>query len=276
MKKILTLTFILFFIITCEGSDFPKIIKVSNYESISIKQFIDELSQSQVILVGEQHSELTHHRFQLFIIEELYKRGYKIAIGIEMFKAKNQNVLDAWVNGYIDEISFIKSFYDNWGSNWKLYGDIFKFAKEKKIPLVGLNVPMEITKKVGRYGFQSLTKEELENLPPNVTCQIDKTYMDLLRKVFGHKGESDKNFANFCEAQVLWDQTMAYYINRYLNKNKEYKMVVLAGTIHAWKYGIPKQLNKFGSYRILTVIQDNPLQDKDISIEETDYFVIHK
>ncbi|MCX7991634.1 MAG: ChaN family lipoprotein [Proteobacteria bacterium] len=276
MKKFFITLFIILTFVNCHGEESPKFVRISGYESVSFKSFIDDISKGQIIFVGEQHSELAHHRVQLMIIEELKNRGYKIAVGLEMFREKEQNVLDEWVNGKLDELSFIKKFYENWGSNWKLYGDIFKFAKEKNIPLVGLNVPKEITKKVGQYGFDSLTKDELKNLPPNVTCQIDKKYLDLLKNVFGHKAENNKNFNNFCEAQVLWDQAMAFYIDRFLKNNPDYKMIVLAGTIHSWKYGIPKQVQKFGKYKTFSVIQDNPFMERDISSEEADYFVIHK
>ncbi len=277
MKKLLIIFFIVVTFVTCFGEEGPKIVKIAkNYDLISFKNFIDEVSQGQIIFVGEQHSELSHHKFQLKVIEELKNRGYKVAIGLEMFKEKDQSVLDDWVQGKLDEQSFIKKFYENWGSNWKLYGDIFKFAKNNNVPMVALNVPKEITRKVGQFGFQSLTIEELKNLPPNVTCQIDRRYMELLRSIFSHKGEVNKNFNNFCEAQVLWDQAMAFYIDRYLKKNPNYKLVVLSGTFHSWKYGIPKQVQRFGNYKVFSVIQDNPFFDRDVTFEETDYFVIHK
>lgn len=275
MKKKIIIFFLTVFITVCNAEENINIVKLPDYELISIKKLIDEISQKHIIFVGEQHSELSHHKFQLTIIEEIKRRGYKVAVGLEMFKERDQNILDDWIKDKIDEATFIKKFYENWGSNWKLYGDIFKFAKDNKIPLIGLNVPKEITKKVGQLGFQSLTQEELKYLPPNVSCQIDKKYIDLLKSVFGHKSESNKNFNNFCEAQVLWDQAMAFYIDRFLKSNSEYKMVVLAGTIHSWKYGIPKQIQKYGKYKILTIIQENPFLQRDITFEETDFFVIH-
>lgn len=274
----LSLILLLLVLVTnnCQSQESYKIIRISDYKSISFDKLINEISKSQIVFIGEQHSEFSHHKFQASVIEGLKNLGIKVVIGLEMFKEKDQKILDAWVDGKIDDLTFIKSFYDNWGSNWKLYKDIFLLAREKKIPLVGLNVPKEITKKVGEYGFQSLTKEELKNLPPNVTCEIDKKYFDLLRLIFQHKMKKEEAFYNFCEAQVLWDQAMAFYIDRYLKSDNNSIMVVLAGTFHAWKHGIPRQLGRFDKYKITSIIQDNPLNGKDITLEETDFLIIHQ
>ncbi len=278
MKKIfIVLSLIILITSDCNSQENIRIIRLSNYKLISFKNLISEISNAQVIFIGELHSEKKHHNFQLSVIEALKNSKKNIAIGLEMFKQTDQKILDDWISGKIDDNSFIKSFYDNWGISWGLYKDIFLFARNNNIPLIGLNVPKEITRKVGRLGFQSLTKEELKNLPPNVTCQIDKNYMDLLKLVFQHKNENSKEFKNFCEAQVLWDQAMAYYLDRYLKDGKDVMVLVLAGTIHSWKYGIPKQLEKFSRYKTVSIIQDNPFyNNKDVSNEEADYFVLHR
>ncbi len=278
MKKILlALTLFSFIITDCSSQENIRIIRLTDYNAVTFKNLINDISDSQVIFIGELHSEKSHHQFQLSVIEALNNNRKSLAIGLEMFREIDQKILDDWVAGRLDDNSFIRSFYDNWGINWGLYKDIFLFAKKNNIPLIGLNVPKEITKKVGKSGFESLTREELKNLPPNVTCQIDRRYMELLKLVFQHKNENNKEFNNFCEAQVLWDQAMAYYLDRYLKSKKDVTVVVLAGTIHSWKYGIPKQLEKFGRYKITSIVQDNPFySNKDVTIDEADYMVLHR
>ena len=67
------------------------------------------------------------------------------------------------------------------GLPWPLYRDIFLYTRQKRIPLVGLNVPREIIAKVAREGYGSLT--EAERKKP-LTCTIDEESRALIRKTF--------------------------------------------------------------------------------------------
>ena len=57
-------------------------------------------------------------------------------------------------------------------------------------------------------------------------------------------GTQEKEFVNFCEAQMVWDKSMAWHLMGYLKKNPDTTMVVLAGVGHAWKRGISEQLDE--------------------------------
>ena len=52
------------------------------------------------------------------------------------------------------------------------------------------------------------------------------------------------NFTNFCEAQLVWDKAMAVHALGYVKKNPDRIMVLLAGTGHAWKKGIPERIKE--------------------------------
>ncbi|UCF87348.1 MAG: ChaN family lipoprotein, partial [Nitrospiraceae bacterium] len=173
------------------------------------------------------------------------------------------------------EEKFIPIFLENWGFGWSMYRNIFLYAREHSIPLVGLNVPEEITKKVGRTGFLSLTDEEREKLPPGVTCELDQEYMDHLVEIFQLKGRTDKSFYFFCEAQVLWDQAMAWYLTDYMKNHPKKTVIVLAGAIHAWKYGIPKHKERYISGEQRIIVPDLPVGSESIREDDTDYLVIH-
>ncbi len=237
---------------------------------------IRDISDGKVIYIGESHDNRLHHETQLDIIKTFYENGYPLAIGLEMFMNKDQKVLDKWIAKEIKVEDFIKAFYRNWGIGWGLYKDIFLYAREKGIPMIGLNVPREITRKVAEKGFQSLSREDRAKLPPNITCDIDKRYMDLLQRLFEIKARNDRTFRNFCEAQVLWDQAMAWYINQYLDENPKRKVIVLTGNIHAWKYGIPRQLQRFVDINQKVVLSEIPADIRSVSKEEADYIIIHR
>lgn len=252
-----------------------QIIRIRDGKSTSLQEMVDEVSSARAIFIGENHNNPAHHRTELDVIRGLHEKGDDLAIGLEMFKKENQKSLDDWIAGKIPERRFIPVFLENWGFDWKLYRDIFLYAREHKIPLVGLNVPQEITRKVAKTGFLSLTDEERMKLPPGVTCELDQEYMDHLVRIFQYTGHTESSFVFFCEAQVLWDQAMAWYLTEYMNNNPEKTIIVLAGAIHAWKYGIPKQKLRYISSEQRVIIPDLPVPPGSINTDDADYLVLH-
>ena len=137
-------------------------------------------------------------------------------------------------------------------------------------------MPREVTKKVSTNGFWSLAKEERKKLRPGITCELDGRYKEFLRRMVQVKGKSDASFNNFCEAQVLWDQAMAFYLSRYLQNNPDRVVAVLSGSIHAWKYGIPRQLQRFISVPYKVILPDLPADYSTLSRDDADYLVMHR
>jgi len=171
-----------------------------------------------------------------------------------MFRSKSQRELDEWINGTLSLQDFIGVYYDNWQFSWPFYRDIFIYVHDYKIPMVGLNVSRNITQKIAQYGFSSLTEEELKELPPGITCDITPAYREFIKKAYHDHGfANEKLFVQFCKAQIVWDRIMVWNIMKYLKKNPKRVIVVLPGTGHAWKTGIPSNLERdpLFSYRVV-------------------------
>jgi uncharacterized iron-regulated protein len=170
-------------------------------------------------------------------------------------------------------------YYDNWKIPWPFYREIFLFARDKKIPLVGLNVPRKITNKVVRKGVDHLTKQEIGNLPPGLSCDVDSAYMEFIRRAYSAH-DYQNNFLNFCEAQIVWDSAMAFYAVDFIRKNPEYTMLILAGTGHAWKRAIPERMKKlhgdsYSTSVVLPEISGKTERDK-IDIDDSDYLILEQ
>jgi uncharacterized iron-regulated protein len=198
--------------------------------------------KSRILLVGERHTEMSHHDAQHAVIQALDQAGASLAVGLEMFRAQSQGVLDRWVAGQISRKDFEDAYYDNWTFPWRLYSRIFHYARKGSIPLVGLNVPRDITRQVAREGFQSLSLEQRSQLPDTVMCRVDEDYMAFIQRAYGAHAHGKMNFTFFCEAQLVWDQAMAITALRYLNAHPNRSMVILAGIGHTWRWGIPEQI----------------------------------
>jgi uncharacterized iron-regulated protein len=206
---------------------------------ISLEQAAAKLPSPGIVYVGEFHDNAAHHAAQLAVIQSLDKRKRPLAVGLEMFQHIEQSVLDAWVAQELSEDQMRRAFFRNWSQDWYLYRDIFLYCRDRSIPMLGLNVPRSITRKVAREGFESLTQEEIGKLP-KIVCQVDRDYEAFLRRVLGSHG-SDSGFRRFCEAQLVWDAAMAIYALAYLKNHPECTVVVLCGMIHAWKKAAPEQ-----------------------------------
>jgi hypothetical protein len=78
--------------------------------------------------------------------------------------------------------------------------------------------------------------------PSVVECRVDREYMDFIRQAHGAHAHGHLSFADFCEAQLVWDKVMALNALGYLKTKERTRMVILAGIGHTWKKGIPDQL----------------------------------
>lgn len=251
----------------------PHLLELSSGQEISKELLFDDLAQAQFIFVGELHGHEGHHQMQLDIIRTLQERGAALAVGLEMFQQDYQGALDKWIAREMEEANFVRVYQQNW-SMWPQYRPIFLFARERGIPMVGLNLPREITRQVSLYGFDSLSKEQRRDME-GISCRVDPAYMEFIRRALGGHGHNMQNFTYFCEAQLLWDAVMARNLLRYLEENPDRQVVVLAGSGHSWRHGIPFQLKQLGgeniSYRVVLPEVPGRIDRRDASAADADY-----
>ena len=253
----------------------PQLYDLSENRSISLKQLAVELKTKRIVLVGEHHNNIRHHINQLEVIRALHEAGAKVAVGMEMFRSDSQKYLGQWVAGKIPEKEFEKIYYANWNYNWSLYRPILQYARENRIPVLGLNVSRKITRQVARQGFQSLNKEQRGKLK-DVACRVDKVYRDFIKRAHGAHAHGNLNFEYFCESQLVWDNIMAINSLDYIRNNPDSTVVLIAGNGHVWKGGIPTQLNKrsFTAYAVILPEIPGVVEKNTISLRDTDYIFL--
>ncbi|UCF88044.1 MAG: ChaN family lipoprotein [bacterium] len=238
---------------TAEYSD--HILQVSSGTTFGLGQILTDLRGVSLIFVGEQHDDTRHHDLQLRVLRTLHNLDVPVAVGLEMFTSKDQAYLDSWIAGDLSEGDFIGAHERNWGDTWPLYSSLYRYTRERGIPMIGLNVPEEITTQVANQGFSSLSAEQRSTLPI-VSCDVDREYMAFIRRaLLAHEGmEEGRTFERFCEAQLIWDTAMASRLVGHIKRNPGVTIVVIAGNSHSWRPGIPEQLDRFTEdidYRII-------------------------
>jgi uncharacterized iron-regulated protein len=230
----------------------PHIVDVAEKTEVPLESFLDDLRKVQVIFIGELHVHTGHHQAQLSVIKALDDDERPLAIGLEMFRRDSQDALDAWSANEMPFLKFMEVYQDNWSMAWPAYSEIFMYARNQEVKMLGLNIPDNLSGKVAKNGFKSLSIKERQLLG-NVQCEVDSTYARYIRQAMGGYGGHGQQYLFFCEAQLLWDTVMARNLIDFLKENQDYRIVVMAGSAHAWKFGIPRQLVEQAdiSYRVV-------------------------
>ena len=215
------------------------IISAKTGKAVTFDQLINDLNSSQIVFIGERHTNDVHHDIQLNIIEAVFKNNHSMEVGMEMFDRSYQPVLDLWSAGVLEEENFLRKvhWYANWRFNFALYRNIFSFIKENRIKIIALNVPFHITARIRVGGIDNLADDDKQYLPKEIDTS-NTAHRNYAEQVFKrHHFNSNVKFNDFYMAQCVWDEIMAESIASGLGDKK---MVVLTGNGHIqYKYGIP-------------------------------------
>ena len=222
---------------TAVGPD--TIISAKTGNTVTFDELMNDLNSSQIVFIGERHTNPSHHAVQLKIIEAVFKNRHSMKVGMEMFDRSYQPVLDLWTAGLLEEEIFLRKvhWYANWRFDFALYRNIFLFIKENRIKILALNIPFHIPSRIRVGGIDNLADDDKQYLPKEIDTS-NTAHRNYAEEVFHrHHFKSNVKFDDFYMAQCVWDESMAESIASNLG-NKT--IVVLAGNGHIqYKYGIP-------------------------------------
>ncbi len=211
-------------------------------------EMLEAIGDTRVIFIGETHDNPASHQFQLDILQGLQQKSPgKLALAMEMFTPEQQPLLDRWSAGELEEKEFLREvdWFKNWRMNFALYRPLLTFCRDNQIPVIALNAPKTLVRKVGRTPLTELPEELSAQLPeldfhdPYQRAMAESIYS-------GHsmgKARSD----GFIRVQTLWDETMAQNLATYLQSSDglDRQVVVVAGGNHVrYGFGIPRRLHR--------------------------------
>ncbi|MGI9505794.1 MAG: ChaN family lipoprotein, partial [Geminicoccaceae bacterium] len=126
------------------------------------EQVIEAASDRSIVMLGEVHPNVEHHRWQLSAISALHGRNPNMVLGFEAFPRAAQPVLDRWIEGELSEDAFLRE--SNWTKNWgfdpELYLPMFHFARLHRVPMVALNVERDFVSRIRDEGLDNIPEEE--------------------------------------------------------------------------------------------------------------------
>lgn len=240
-----------------------------------LAEVVTRVERADVIFIGEIHYNEQHHKTQLDIVRSLHGRKIPIAIGLEMFMPADQQKLDAWTAGKLDEESFMPVYSRNWSYDWQLYRELFIFARDNRIPLLALNVPKTVIAKLLAEGPAALQEGEI---PPKISWSLNEAQAEYMRtiarQVFG-SSPPEKYLARLSEAQAMRNSAMAWNIARYKQKHAADRVVVFAGIWHAVKHGVPELLARYGTYTYQVIVPElAEFNLENATVGEADYLMM--
>ncbi len=235
-----------------EISESGVILDTENKSLLRFESMTERMRDTDLILAGEIHDSPASHRFQVDLIRSLHKQEREIVIGFEMFyrSKRIQKGLDDFVAGSINEEKFIHTVYNNcWTPDWYgFYRDIFIFARDHNIRLLGLNPPHELMKKF-ENDPGSLSKWERALFPGDIDYG-DRLHRKITKWNFRGMAEMGMDVDDFYPGQCIWEDTMSDTIVKYLLENPGIRMVVCVGALHgAYRVSMPGRIRRMADLR---------------------------
>jgi len=202
--------------------------------STDYNDLLKDAMKADIVLFGEMHDNPVCHWLELELERDLYEgKKENLVLGAEMFEADNQLLINEYLGGTIK----VKSFEDE-AKKWKNYKTDYKplldFAKSKKIPFIGTNVPRRYASSVFAKGFgplDTLSAEAKMYIAPLPFAYVDtlKNYKSMMSHAEGIPPGYDST--NMPRAQAIKDATMAHFILKNWSKGKVF--LHFNGTYHS-------------------------------------------
>jgi len=221
MRILLSLLFL--FIATVNFAQEAQVYSIFNSKGkeVEYSEMVNNLKNANVVFFGELHNNPIAHWFELRVAKSLFDATKNnLIIGMEMFEADNQLILDEYLNGIIAEKNFEQEckLWPNYQTDYK---PMLEFAKANNIKLVATNVPRRYAALVNKKDFEGLdllsieAKKFIAPLPIDYDSSLEcYSYMIENMKMMGHTA------INIAKAQALKDATMAYFIYKNIEKGK--------------------------------------------------------
>ncbi|MGB0293555.1 MAG: ChaN family lipoprotein [Flavobacteriaceae bacterium] len=247
----------------------------SNGKKVKAKKMLKFLLKSDVVFFGELHNNSIAHWLQLKLLQEIDEQT-DVNIGAEMFESDNQEALNAYLSGEINQaqLDSMARLWPNYSTDYKPLVD---YAKLNNLPFIATNIPRKYASKVYKEGgFDALnsldTSEKKWIAPSPIAFDLELSQYKNMLTMMGDHGSVD-----LVKAQAIKDATMAHFINLNLKENQMFYHI--NGSYHSdFHQGILwylKRLNPNLTIKTITTVEQDQLKSmhKD-HLNKADFIVV--
>lgn len=242
----------------------------SKGKPVAYSKMISDLGKQDVVFFGEMHNDPITHWLEYKVLASLCQQHKgDLSVGMEMFEADNQLVIDEYMKGLVSTDRFEDEcrLWPNYSTDYK---PIFDFAEENHLPFIATNVPRRYASMVKEHGLQILdslnneAKLYLPQLPIDYETNEQATAGFALMSMMGKGKKSNPEYMG--QAQGLKDATMAWFIA----KNMKRHFIHFNGNYHSDSNdGIVKYLLKYRPGTKIKTIYS--VKQEDISTLDSTY-----
>ena len=213
---------------------------------ISLDVLKRDVSNADVIYIGEEHYNPSHIQIATQILEVLQNKEQVPALAMEMLSWDGQQALNQWVAGALAEDQFLQMSHweDNWGGGYENYRPLIILARDHQFPFYALNPPRELVRKVATTGLTAGLADPMMqswDLPRNIPLD-DQDYHKVIydQIVQCHPELPQHVYQRIYEASIFRDAGMAKVIVDYLESkpDRHAPLVSYTGGGHI-QYNIP-------------------------------------
>ncbi|HLG19919.1 MAG TPA: ChaN family lipoprotein [Bdellovibrionota bacterium] len=118
--------------------------EVRNFRRVSTKaELIDDVARADIVYCGDYHTLRQAQRTAIKILRAVGDRRKPTFLGLEVVPQNGEKSANDFVRGRIDEETFLEAiaYEKKWGFPWSHYRQLFDFARERKLRILGLNSP---------------------------------------------------------------------------------------------------------------------------------------
>lgn len=262
MKKLLVCCFLTATLITHAQDKATYKVFTKEGKPSDFTTMMKDAAKADLTFFGELHDNSIAHWLELQVMKDLFAQRGSVTLGMEMFEADNQIILDEYLSGLIDEKLLLSEakVWDNYKNDYK---PLVEFAKENKQRVIATNVPRRYANIVYKKGIDQLNtiapeaKNWIATLPITINLTLPG-YKSMIDQMGGHGAPGSAD--NMARSQAVKDATMAHFIL----KNKIFPFLHVNGSYHSQNFeGIVWYIKKADAKMKIITLQ--VVEQKDIN-----------
>jgi len=217
------------------------VVELATRRPLSFETFVQAVAQAEVVAVGEEHYHPDIQAFELRLLQALVQhRRQHVALGMEFLERDMQSAVDAYLSGN-SEAATLQSQIKATPDFIQFYFPFVQYARQAGVPLLALNVPRSLARRVTKEGLQAVA----ESLPPLERAYMAATFLPItsqyrtyfLQAVAAAHPLAEEHRDRFVESAHLKDDTMAESLAVFLERDADVTILAIAGRFH-FDYGL--------------------------------------
>lgn len=256
------------------------------FRPISLQQLSLSIADSDVVFIGEFHSNHASHLLEMQVLSELFEQNQQAnrstILSMEMFNRDQQTILNDYLVDKVGE-RFLIEKAPAWGNYKASYRPLVEFAKQHKLPVIASNAPADIVRCIGRQGSSYLGKLDnhekslIAKKPIENVEHYDTKFFNLM-SASNHTPTARQK--NSYLAQLTRDNTMAESIKKAWQENPSAQILHLNGNFHSESHlgtvGALKKLAPELKVKVITAVHLTKFAEKKGNNKDDFYYLINK